>query len=105
MLFDRSGWPRPWSTPGSGKTTPTATEFYLGSPGWLHRIELEASTVGFSPWPNGPPYPHLERAFAEGDEMRFWIRFPPALRADGTISARARCTVIRRYVDQLEFEW
>jgi hypothetical protein len=72
------------------------------------RIELEASTVGFlaiSPWPNGPPYPQLERAFAEGDEMRFWVRFPPQLRGDGTVSARTRRTVIRRYVDQLEFEW
>jgi hypothetical protein len=44
---------------------PGDQEFYLGSPDWLHRVELEASTVGFlalSPWPNGPPYPHLERA-------------------------------------------
>ncbi len=87
---------------------PGDQEFYLGSPGWLHRVELEASTVGFlalSPWPKGPPYPHLERAFSEGDEMRFWVRYPPQLRGDGTMSARTRRTVIRRYVDQLAFEW
>ena len=80
-----------------------------GSPGWLHRIELERSTVGFlaiSPWPNGQVLPTAgTRAFAEGDEMRFWIRFPPQLRAGGTVSARTRRTVIPRYGDQLEFEW
>jgi hypothetical protein len=37
--------------------------------------------------------------------MRFWVRFPPQLRADGTLSARTRLTVMRRYVDQLEFKW
>jgi hypothetical protein len=58
---------------------PGDQEFHLGSPGWLHHTELEASTVGFlalSPWPDGPPYPRLEKAYAEGDEMQFWVQYP-----------------------------
>ena len=37
--------------------------------------------------------------------LGFLPRYPPELRGDGTLSARTRRTVIRRYVDQMEFEW
>src|SRR5262249_3274603 len=58
---------------------PGNQELCLGSPGWLNEVELEASTVGFlaiAPWPHKTPYPRLLQAFAEGDEMQFWVRYP-----------------------------
>src|SRR5262249_28553374 len=58
---------------------PGDREYSLGNPGWLRPTELEASTVGFlalSPWPDGPPYPRLEKAYAEGDAMQFWVQYP-----------------------------
>jgi len=82
---------------------PGNQEFYLGSPGWLHRVELEASTIGFlalAPWP-GPPYLRLEKAYAEGDVMRFWVRYPREL-PDGRVVWRTRKTVLQRYVAQLD---
>ena len=86
---------------------PGDQEFYLGSPGWLHTIELEASTIGYlalAPWPGGPPYPRLEKAHTEGGEMRFWVRYPQ-VQPDGHVTWRMQRTVIQRHLEQLEFEW
>ena len=87
---------------------PGDQEFYLRSPGWLHRIEFEASTVGSSrdlalAERNALPAPRARVRRGRRDAVLDPV--PPQLRAEGTVSARTRRTVIRRYVDQLEFEW
>ena len=60
---------------------PGRTDFYLGSPGWLDAIEVEASTIGYlaiAPHPKGPPYPRLVRAGLDASqlEMRFDLEYP-----------------------------
>lgn len=84
---------------------PGPREFYLGSPGWLDKTELEASTLGYlaiAPVP-GPPYPILEQAHVEGELMHFWVQYPE--RQPGRrITWTRRHTVLRRHLDQLAFE-
>jgi hypothetical protein len=102
---------------------PGPREFYLGSPGWLDITEIEASTLGLlavQPWPTGPPYPLLERAHVEDDAMLLWVTYPERL-ASGATHWRERPIRgaryvspthfgrtpirLRRFVDQLEFDW
>jgi hypothetical protein len=86
---------------------PGGRDFYLGSPGWLDKTELEASALGYlavAPHPGGPPYPVLERAHIEGDMMLFWVNYPE-LQPTGRVVWRRRQTHLQRYMGQLELEF
>jgi hypothetical protein len=93
---------------------PGSKEYYLGSPGWLDKIECEASTLGFLalfPYP-GPPYPIVQRSRIDEAWVHLWVRYPARLSVrgrrggeEGSLSPRIQHTVLPRYRDQLEFEW
>jgi hypothetical protein len=94
---------------------PGHTDFYLGSPGWLDAIELEASTIGYlaiAPHPKGPPYPKLVRARVDATqlEMEFWIEYPYITLTQGgrTVRHEVRWRSQRRRLvraGQTEFTW
>ncbi len=66
-----------------------------------------SSTIGFvafATWPDGPSDPRLEKAHADGLDMRFWVRYP-RVEPGGRVTWRTKKTIIHRYLDQLEFEW
>lgn len=99
---------------------PAPQSFYLGSPGWLDSIELEASQIGLlALMPSRPPYPRLERARMTQQEIMFWIEEPrtPPERALGDVvemrngrprprtrSARPKPLRLGRLA-QTEFQW
>lgn len=71
---------------------PGQQDFYLGSPGWLDTIELEASTIGFlaiaPPREPGPPWPRLTRARCLPNQLELYAAYPNELIVDpraGTI--------------------
>ena len=83
--------------------------FYLGSPGWLDAVELEASAIGYlalAPHPQGPPYPRLVRAGLDRAqlEMRFDVEYPSRGLPDSKVSWRQRTTRLVR-PGQTEFRW
>jgi hypothetical protein len=85
---------------------PGHVHFYLGSPGWLSHVELEASTIGFlalAPHKNGPPYPRLTRAKNDGRQIEMFIEYPHA-EPGKKIRWRRRRALLSR-VDQTEFRW
>lgn len=86
---------------------PGDQEDHHGSFGWRHRMEVEASTVGFlalAPWQAGPPYPGLSRAHIDGDVTRFWVRYP-SREPGGTVRWTTKAAELQRFARQLEFEW
>lgn len=87
---------------------PGHVEFYLGSPGWLDAVELEASAIGYlaiAPHPEGPPYPRLVRAGLDRQqlEMRFEVEYPE-IETPGRVRWRQRRTRLVR-AGQTEFQW
>jgi hypothetical protein len=85
---------------------PGRAEFYLGSPGWLDAIELEASTIGFlaiAPHPTGAPYPRLVKAQNTGHQMEFFVEYPHA-EPGRKLRWRRRRTVLAR-TEQTAFDW
>ena len=81
---------------------PGRQDFYLGSPGWLDAIELEASAVGYlalAPHA-GPPWPRLVRAAQSWDQLEFFVEYPEAS-ADRKLQWRRRRTRLGRLA-QLE---
>jgi hypothetical protein len=103
---------------------PGTEDAYLGSPGWLDAIELEASTIGMLALARhrGPPYPIVRRAHLQGNEMLLWVMYPKLPGTEGaeydaprfrgmsgarglSQTSRGRPTRLQRYLDQLEFEW
>jgi hypothetical protein len=60
--------------------------------------------LALAPLVDGPPYWRLDKAYAEGHEMRFWARHS-ARDPGGAIRWTRMRTVLRRYLEQLEFKW
>jgi hypothetical protein len=89
---------------------PGHLDFYLGSPGWLGAIELEASMIGYlalAPHPQGPPYPRLVRAGLDAQqiEMEFLVEYPVVeVLEGGRVRWRRRKTKLIR-PGQAEFPW
>jgi hypothetical protein len=76
---------------------PGSPAFYLGSPGWLDQVELEASQIGFlalSP-ADGPPYPRLVRARVDPVQLEFWVEYPER-QPGGRVRWRPRRTRLGR---------
>jgi hypothetical protein len=95
---------------------PGHTDFYLGSPGWLDAIELEASTIGYlaiAPHPKGPPYPRLVAARLDDTqlEMGFQVEDPYVVFAEDDASkVRPQIRWRRRHTrlvraGQTAFDW
>ena len=75
---------------------PGRADFYLGSPGWLDTIELEASAIGYlaiaPPRRPGPPWPRLVRAEQAVEQLAFEVEYPEDFRVDEVAGSIARKT-------------
>lgn len=91
---------------------PGRQEFYLGSPGWLDTVELEASNIGLLALSahKGPPYPRLAKAVIRAEQLELWVDYPrvvldtePGGRPKRRYDWRRRRTYLTR-VEQLSLE-
>jgi hypothetical protein len=70
-----------WHALGHYVLHPGPSTYYFER-GWLDAIEVEASSVGMLallPWPDGPPFPELRRAWVDDDRLALRVAYPDQL--------------------------
>jgi hypothetical protein len=86
---------------------PATQEFYLKSPGWLDRVELEASAIGYlalAPYRDGPPWPRLVKAVRTELQMDFFVEYPEQIPGRKLRWKPRRSTLVRLHQMDLPFQ-